>query len=396
MSSKLIFFIVKQGKNEMDLQDAKQLAFAHDYASAQKLLKQILTREPKNIEAWLVLAEVVQKPEISEKCLQQVLKIDPGNPVALQKLNQPHSPQPESQQADAHPAPQSLDERLQDVAQPSPEMADPWENSAQVSPTSDPAPQTLDEPLQRVAQPSMELDDPWEISTQVSPTSDPSLHSIDEPLQDIAQTSMELADPWENSSHVAPTSGPSPPTEPSSSEPPPKKPPDSVARLEKPGKSRRWLEFSLIGVLVVMVICVLGLFLGWPDNAAGEDQSAASEAEPAQDDPFAVIIANIRASNAESIPHYMATIHSKSPAYQSTKEMTAEAFDLFDLSYQISGLKITNQTKNEVVVAFTLTTRKIRGPSFRDNRINGDMILRQEDDRWKIYNQVVHDIKYLN
>jgi hypothetical protein len=69
---------------------------------------------------------------------------------------------------------------------------------------------------------------------------------------------------------------------------------------------------------------------------------------------------------------------------------------LFDLSYQISGLKITNQTKNEVVVAFTLTTRKIRGPSFRDNRINGDMILRQEDDRWKIYNQVVHDIKYLN
>jgi tetratricopeptide (TPR) repeat protein len=361
MSSKLNFFIVKQGKNEMDLQDAKQLASAHDYASAQKLLKQILTRDPKNIEAWLVLAEVVQKPEISEKCLQQVLKIDPGNPVALQKLNQPHSPQPESQQADAHPAPQSLDERLQDVAQPSPEMADLWENSAQVSPASDPAPQTLDEPLQRVAQPSMELDDPWEISTQVSPAS-----------------------------------APPPPPEPASTAPPPEKPPDSVARPEKPGKSGRWLEFSLIGVLVVMVICVLGLFLGWPDNAAGEDQSAASEAEPAQDDPFAVIIANIRASNAESIPHYMATIHSKSPAYQSTKQMTAEAFDLFDLSYQISGLKINNQTKNEVVVAFTLTTRKIRGPSFRDNRINGDMILRQEDDRWKIYNQVVHDIKYLN
>jgi hypothetical protein len=109
-----------------------------------------------------------------------------------------------------------------------------------------------------------------------------------------------------------------------------------------------------------------------------------------------VIIENIRASNAESVNHYMATIHSKSPSYQSTKSMTQEAFSLFDLSYKVSGLKIITQTKNEVVVAFTLTTRKIRGPSFRDNRINGEMILREEDGKWKIYEQVVHDVKYLN
>jgi hypothetical protein len=342
----------------MDLQDAKQLAAAQDFASAQKLLKQILTREPKNVEAWLVLAEVVQKPELSEKCLQQVLKIDPGNPVALQKLNQPASQQPEIKQVDAQPVPQPLDEPPQEVAQPSLELADPWQVSTQVSPTSNPSPQSIDEPLQEVAHPSMDLADPWQVPIQGFPTSDTP-----------------------------------PPTEPAYSASLPTKPPDPVARRENPGKSGRWLEFSLIGVLAVMVICVLGLFLFWPDNA---DQSAASEAAATPADPLAVIFANIRASNAENVSHYMATIHSNSPVYQSTKEMTAEAFDLFDLSYQISGLKIKEQTKNEVVVAFTLTTRKIRGPSFRDNRINGDMILRKEDGRWKIYSQNVHDISYLN
>jgi hypothetical protein len=76
--------------------------------------------------------------------------------------------------------------------------------------------------------------------------------------------------------------------------------------------------------------------------------------------------------------------------------MTKEAFSLFDLSYKISGLKIIKQNKNEVVVAFTLSTQKIRGPSFRDNQIRGEMILRQEAGKWKIYNQVIHEIKYLN
>ncbi len=52
--------------------------------------------------------------------------------------------------------------------------------------------------------------------------------------------------------------------------------------------------------------------------------------------------------------------------------------------------------KNEVVVAFILTTRKIRGPSFRDNKIDGEMILKKEEGYWKIYDQDVHNVKYLN
>jgi hypothetical protein len=315
----------------MDIQiailQAKKSAGEHDFATAQKILKKVISQEPKNVEAWLILAEVVQKPEVAEKCLHQVLKIDPGNQAAQQGLLKLHSPYQDSEflQGEPEPAPQSLDERLQSFAQPSMEMADPWEISGQTTSQPKPAPPRADAP-------------------SASKQKLPSTHT----------------------------------------------------QHSNPKRSGRWLEISLIGVLCVMAVCVLGLFMFLPKNAAGEAESPAAEADSSTENPVAVIFANIQAANAESIPHYMATIHSKSPSYQSTKDMTKEAFGLFDLSYRISGVKIKKQTDNEAVVAFTLTTRKIKGPSFRDNRITGDMILRKEDGKWKIYTQVVHDIKYLN
>ena len=313
----------------MDVQDAilqaKKSAGEDDFASAQKILKRVITQEPKNIEAWLTLADVVQKPELAKKCLQQVLKLDPSNQVALKKLYKTADSGSELHQVEPESAPQEIEERLQSVAQPSLELADPWD--VPTNPSSPPRPAPLG-------------------------TQSPSTTFQEKPI--------------------------------------------SITPSGKPKKSGRWLEFSLIGVLVVMGVCVLGLFFLLPDNASGEGKTPTAVADSSNDDPLAVIFANIDASNAESIPHYMATIHSKSLVYQSTQEMTKQAFDLFDLSYQVSGLKINKQTKNETVVAFTLTTRKIRGPGFRDNRISGDMVLRKEDGRWKIYSQVVHDVKYLN
>jgi len=315
----------------MDIQNAilqaKKSAGENDIVGAQRILKKVITQEPKNVEAWLAMADIVKKPEVAKKCLQRVLQIDPGNQAAGQRLQkyQSTSPDYESPIQETSSAPQSLDERLQSVAQPSLEMEDPWETNSQTT-------------------------------------------TVPESTASAAATPLDAK--------------------------PEKRP--TKYQVKKPKRSGRWLEFSLIGVLFVMAMCVFGLFLFLPNNASGQSGEPAAEAASPLDDPVAVIFDNIRASNAESIPHYMATIHSKSPSYQSTKEMTEQAFGLFDLSYRISGVKITKQTRNEAVVAFILTTQKIRGPSFRDNRISGDMILRKEDGRWKIYNQIVHDIKYLN
>lgn len=264
----------------------------------------------------MALADIVGKPEIAQKCLQQVLKIDPGNEIAHQKLL-------------------SIQQIFSATGGREP---------------SNP----LNKRLQSAAQPAVEADDPWQVKISHSTASGTGKASPPKPGQG-----------------------------------------KSAARRE-PKKSRRWLKISLVGVLALTAACVLCLvvfILKSSDLLSGETADKASATE---ENPVAVIFDNIRASNAESLPHYMATIHSKSPAYESTKEMSREAFSLFDLSYKISGVRIIKQTKNEVVVAFTLTTRKIRGPSFRDNRINGEMILRKDAGSWKIYDQVVHNVNYLN
>jgi hypothetical protein len=307
------------------IHQAKKAASENDFAAAQKILKEVLTKEPKNIEAWLVLAEVVEKPEIKVKCLERVLKIAPDNDAARQKLLN----------------------ALQEVSE-----------LEKFTKTLAPAePQTIDDRLQSVSTPSAELDDPWQVNPAPQETTDPPI---------IAAAAS-------------------------------KKPQRQKQRVQKqPKKRSRWLEIALIGVLVITAVCVLGLFFLIPNRTAVQGGGISETEAPAVENPMAVIIENIRASNAENVDYYMSTIHSKSPSYQTTKNMTKEAFSLFDLSYKVSGLKIIKQTKNEVVVAFTLTTRKIRGPDFRNNRINGEMILRKDDGKWKIYNQVVHDVKYLN
>ena len=306
------------------INQAIKAAAENDIVTAQKILKDVITQDPKNTEAWLILADIVKNPELKTKCLEKVLQIDPGNESAYNRLH-------------------STQQTFSDLEKPGTAIADD--------------PQTLGGRSQDFAKSSPELDDPWQIDQQPP------------------QISSEKAAPA----------------------PPPPKPKQAERKANRPNsKSGRWLEISLIAVLVLTATCVLGLILLIPKNNAVQGGQLAEEASPTDENPLAIIYENIRASNEENVNRYMATIHSKSPSYQSTEAMTKEAFSLFDLSYKISGLKIIKQNKNEVVVAFTLTTQKIRGPNFRDNRISGDMILRQEDGRWKIYNQVVHDIKYLN
>ncbi len=136
----------------MDIQiailQAKKSAGENDLVTAQKILKKVISQEPKNVDAWLTLAEVVQKPEVAEKCLRQVLKIDPGNQDAQQRLQKYQSTHQDSdlRRGEPKPAAQSLDERLQSFAQPSMEMDDPWEIPAQTTSPPRPAAPGVDAP----------------------------------------------------------------------------------------------------------------------------------------------------------------------------------------------------------------------------------------------------------
>jgi tetratricopeptide (TPR) repeat protein len=69
------------------LQKAIGLVQVGNKSGAIMILKEIVTKDPKNENAWLWLASCFDKPENKIRCLQKVLKINPNNQRAKQALD---------------------------------------------------------------------------------------------------------------------------------------------------------------------------------------------------------------------------------------------------------------------------------------------------------------------
>jgi hypothetical protein len=158
---------------------------------------------------------------------------------------------------------------------------------------------------------------------------------------------------------------------------------------KKARSSPRWLEIGLIGIIVVCALCVGSILLIDPTIIQPDPTPSAEEITN-------VIYENIRASNNENLAAYMATIHTNSPYYDTTEEMLQTVFGDYDLSYFVSYVEVIELSNREAVVSFVLTTRRIRGGPFSDNRVTGEWTLRPEDGVWKIYDQKVSDVEYLD
>jgi len=59
---------------------------------ARTILRNILAVDRRNEQAWLLFSEVAEKPAHEIQCLQTVLKINPANAYAAQKLQQLRTP----------------------------------------------------------------------------------------------------------------------------------------------------------------------------------------------------------------------------------------------------------------------------------------------------------------
>ncbi len=65
-----------------------EAARANDKASAQRLLRQVTTGDPRNEVAWMWLASVSDTVQERRACLEQVLRLNPNNSRARDALNQ--------------------------------------------------------------------------------------------------------------------------------------------------------------------------------------------------------------------------------------------------------------------------------------------------------------------
>jgi len=69
------------------LNQAKQAKNANDVVRARSLLSQVIKADPRNEEAWLLFADVAEKKDHAIYSLEQVLKLNPVNMEALDRLN---------------------------------------------------------------------------------------------------------------------------------------------------------------------------------------------------------------------------------------------------------------------------------------------------------------------
>ena len=51
------------------INQAKAAAFVGDTRTALVILKGVITQDPGNVDAWLALADIVEKPEQAKECL---------------------------------------------------------------------------------------------------------------------------------------------------------------------------------------------------------------------------------------------------------------------------------------------------------------------------------------
>ncbi|RPJ17666.1 MAG: hypothetical protein EHM33_32825 [Chloroflexi bacterium] len=68
------------------VQSAIDAANRGENNKALELLKQALAANPNDVEAWLVVAAVVEQPERKRQCLNRVLTLDPINQIARDEL----------------------------------------------------------------------------------------------------------------------------------------------------------------------------------------------------------------------------------------------------------------------------------------------------------------------
>jgi len=109
-----------------------------------------------------------------------------------------------------------------------------------------------------------------------------------------------------------------------------------------------------------------------------------------------VVYKNTEAGNNEDVAAYINTMDKNNRNYDRLEDMMNTIFQTYDLNYQVKDLKVTEIKDDEATVKFVQITKKVKGPTFRDNRVEGVHTLRKTNGEWKIYDTQITKMDYLN
>lgn len=135
----------------------------------------------------------------------------------------------------------------------------------------------------------------------------------------------------------------------------------------------------------VYLLLISFLIINGCSSGSGEEEAVKS-----------VIIKNTEAGNDEDVAAYINTMDKENKNFSHLGDMMNTIFSTYDLNYQVKDLKVIELKDDEAKVEFVQITKKVKGPTFRDNRIEGVHTLHKTDGEWKIYDTQIKKIDYLN
>jgi len=160
----------------------------------------------------------------------------------------------------------------------------------------------------------------------------------------------------------------------------------------------------LIALLCAFVV-VLGL-VGCKKEEAPAGGAVATNA-PAKPDPNpgastensveaelkAMMEGQIDAMNKENVDAYLATVDPDSPAYDPTKEQIKKLFDMYDLQATLDTFQLVSNKDDDAEVRTTITTKKVKGPQFNDNKVIALHSVKKKNGKWVVVASKIEEIK---
>jgi ketosteroid isomerase-like protein len=145
--------------------------------------------------------------------------------------------------------------------------------------------------------------------------------------------------------------------------------------------------------LAMSACLLLGMAAGVPaQERAVTKSSAATESELRK-----TISENITTTQAEDLDAMMKTIHSSSPLYQQTRQQVSQIFGKgLGLKYELLSLKYLASDGDYAFARVRQRTTKTPPGGFRNNEIDMIVAFRKEEGTWRIWNQAILEINYLN
>ena len=139
-------------------------------------------------------------------------------------------------------------------------------------------------------------------------------------------------------------------------------------------------KYSLLLALVVLVGC----------------GKAPAPAPSPSDQVLAVVRGQLAPLKRQGQPAVMAVLDPESPGFEQTRAMTEKIFKDYDLRYTFKDLAVESITNDEAHVRFSQVTEKVSGPAFRNNRVDGEHILKKRNGAWKISSTQANNVAYLD